>query len=111
MQQDLVNVWDKLAQINLFLNKKANEEDVKKSLNYYQKKLGSLYQRITSSDENNEDARIAKTNWFCLSCDKNLQNYQGKIGQHMVWDSMPIKAGYSKYYNKEDKKSLPTLKR
>lgn len=35
MEQDLANFWDKLAEINLFLNKKANEDDVKKSLTYY----------------------------------------------------------------------------
>lgn len=111
MEQDLANFWDKLAEINLFLNKKANQDDVKKSLTYYEKKLANIYQRINSSDENNQDARIAKTNWFCLSCDKNLHNYQGKVGQHIVWDSMPIKPGHAKFYNKEDKKSLPTLKR
>lgn len=111
-EQDLSNMWDKLAEISLFLSKKANEEDIKKNLTYLEKKLAALYQRMTATDEGNEDARIAKTNWFCLSCDKGLTNYQGKIGQHMVWDSMPIKANYTKYYNKdENKKSLPTLKR
>lgn len=66
---------------------------------------------MNSREDNNDDARIAKTNWFCLSCDKNLQNYQGKVGKHIVWDSMPMKTGFSKMTTKEDKKSLPTLKR
>jgi hypothetical protein len=37
------------------------------------------------SEDNTEDARIAKTNWFCLSCDKSLLGYQGKIGKHIAW--------------------------
>lgn len=95
----------------MFLNKKINEDDVKKNIIYLEKKLSSLYNYITTSDENNEDARIAKTNWFCLSCDKNLQNYQGKIGRHIIWDSLPMKgSGFTKYL-KDEKKSLPSLKR
>lgn len=34
LEQDFVGLWDKLAEINLFLNKKANEDDVKKSLSF-----------------------------------------------------------------------------
>jgi hypothetical protein len=44
-----------------------------------------------------------------LSCDKNLNSYQGKIGKHIVWDTMPLK-GVNKV-GKEDKKGLPQLKR
>jgi chromosome segregation ATPase len=111
LDQDLAGLWDKLAEVNLFLHKKANEEDVRKNLGYLEKKLAAIYQKITSSEEANEDARLAKTNWFCLSCDKTLHNYQGKVGQHIVWDSMPVKAGYNKHHGKEDKKGLPILKR
>jgi hypothetical protein len=63
-----------------------------------EKKLSNLYNHITNTDENNEDARVARTNWFCLSCDKNLQNYQGKIGRHVIWDCLPVKgAGLTRY--------------
>ena len=74
------------------MGKKANEEDIRKNLNFLEKKIAAIMNRMSSNDENTEDARIAKTNWFCLSCDKNLSNYQGKIGKHVAWDSMPIKA-------------------
>ena len=97
--QEIVSIWDKINEVNLFLNKKINEDDVKKNFGYLEKKLASLYGYITKTDENNEDARVARTNWFCLSCDKNLQNYQGKVGRHIIWDSMPIKgAGLTKYF-------------
>ena len=111
LDQDISNIWDKFSEINLFLNKKANEEDIKKNLNYLEKKLAAIYNRLLNTDENTEDARIARTNWFCLSCDKNLNNYRGKIGKHIVWDSMPIKTGYAKFYPGEEKKGLPVLKR
>lgn len=62
------------------------------------------------AEEGTQDARIARTNnWYCLSCDKNLNSYQGKIGKHIVWDTMPLK-GINKI-GKEDKKVLPQLKR
>ena len=62
------------------------------------------------SDDNTEDARIAKSNWICLSCDKNLVGYQGKIGRHVVWDQMPLKGFMKNTIEKVDKKSLPSLK-
>ena len=96
-----MGIWDKFTEINLFLGKKANEEDTKKSLSFLEKKIAALMSRFSSNEENTEDARIAKTNWFCLSCDKNLSNYQGKVGKHVPWDSMPIKPEYTKYYQKD----------
>lgn len=59
------------------------------------------------AEENTEDARAAKKSWFCLSCDKNLLGYQGKLGKHVVWDQMPLK-GTAK--NPIEKKALPSLK-
>lgn len=50
---------------------------------------------------------MARTNWYCLSCDKNLMSYQGKVGKHVVWDTMPLK-GVVKGLDK--KSSLPSLK-
>lgn len=31
-----------------------------------------------------EDACIARKNWVCLSCEKSLDKYQGKIGTHLA---------------------------
>ena len=30
-----------------------------------------------------EDACIARKNWICLSCDKKLDAYKGKLGPHL----------------------------
>lgn len=63
---------------------------------YLEKKINRLNSSVFKNDDNTEDARIARSNqWNCLSCDKNLHSYQGKLGKHIVWDSMPLK-GVSK---------------
>lgn len=107
-QQEIANLWDKLNEINLFLTKKADFEDTKKNIIYLQKKINRLGAHLLKTEDNTEDARIAKTSWFCLSCDKNLVGYQGKLGKHIVWDSMPLK-GANKNVN--EKKIFPSLKR
>ncbi len=43
-----------------------------------------------------------------MSCDKNLHSYKGKVGKHIVWDTMPSKT-VSK--NSVEAKGLPLLKR
>ena len=91
VSQDIANLWDKINEINLFLGKKADSDDIKKNLIYLEKKINRLNAHRMKGEDNTEDARIAKTNWFCLSCDKNLLGYQGKIGRHVVWDQMPLK--------------------
>ena len=32
--QEIVSIWDKINEVNLFLNKKINEDDVKKNFGY-----------------------------------------------------------------------------
>ena len=93
------------------MGKKANQEDTKKSIAYLEKKLSMLANNFMSNDENTEDARIARSNWFCLSCDKSLHNYAGKVGRHVVWDTLPMRTNGSKFMLKEEKKPLPVLKR
>ena len=34
---------------------------------------------------------IVKKNWTCISCDKNVEKFNGKIGQHLNWDSINSK--------------------
>lgn len=99
-------MWDKINELNVFLGKKGDAEDIKKNLIYLEKKLNKIGAQLVKADDNTEDARIARTNWFCLSCDKGLMGYQGKLGKHIVWDSMPLKGTI-----KPEKKALPSLKK
>lgn len=41
--------------------------------------------------ESEEDATIARRNWFCLSCDRKLDKYQGKLGHHLVNSQLKTK--------------------
>jgi len=42
---------------------------------------------------------FVKKQWTCVSCDKHVEKYGGKVGGHLNWDSMnpkklsPTKAG------------------
>ena len=48
---------------------------------------------------NDDDALLVKKQWTCISCDKNLDKYNAKVGQHLNWDLLsskkisPTKAG------------------
>lgn len=44
-------------------------------------------QSITQEDE----ALLVRKQWTCVSCDKSLEKYQAKIGQHLNWETMPAK--------------------
>ena len=32
-----------------------------------------------------DDALLVKKQWTCVSCDKGLEKYGGKVGQHLNW--------------------------
>ena len=40
---------------------------------------------------NEDDALIVKKNWTCISCDKMVEKFSGKVGQHLNWDSVQPK--------------------
>lgn len=44
-------------------------------------------QSVTQEDE----ALIVRKQWNCVSCDKSLEKYQGKVGHHLNWESMSAK--------------------
>jgi hypothetical protein len=67
--------------------------------------LYSLENRVQSiilfiqNSTNEDDALFVKKQWTCISCDKNVEKYQAKVGQHLNWDNLsskkisPTKAG------------------
>lgn len=107
VSQEIANLWDKINEFGLFLGRKADSDDIKKNLVFLEKKISRLGAQLMKGEDNTQDARVARTNWFCLSCDKNLLGYQGKLGRHVVWDQMPLK-GVAK--GTIEKKGLPSLK-
>lgn len=48
---------------------------------FLEKKINYIFNTFLSLNE--EDARIARKSWFCLSCDRKLNTFTGKIGEHI----------------------------
>lgn len=44
--QEFINIWDKLNEVNLFINKKADQDDTKKTYLYLEKKINRLNNAI-----------------------------------------------------------------
>ena len=53
-------------------------------------KLQSIINYLQSM-VNEDDALIVKKNWTCISCDKMIEKFNGKVGQHLNWDSIQSK--------------------
>jgi hypothetical protein len=78
------------------MKKLADKSDTKKALIYLEKKINQLYVLITKEGgmkKGDMDALISKRPlfWSCLSCDKNLDDYNGKLGEYKHWAMFPPK--------------------
>jgi hypothetical protein len=40
---------------------------------------------------NEDDALIVKKQWTCISCDRSVERFNGKIGPHLNWDLLANK--------------------
>ena len=69
--------------MNHLLDGKVDDEGLKKWMKHVDNKLAYIY-RIVNVDMAEEDAYLARKNWFCLSCDRKLEPYRGKLGNHMI---------------------------
>lgn len=105
---------ERLLRIEHLLEGKADTDGVKKLLTYLENKLSYLY-RIVNVEGNEEDALIAKKNWLCLSCDKKLDTYKGRIGSHLNHNQLKGKllesevAGGGMMFKSKSKYDLPTV--
>jgi hypothetical protein len=57
-----------------------------------------------------EDARIGKKNWFCLSCDRVLEGYTGKVGGYVPWERLEER-GQGKLGKMGRRRVLPSLEK
>ena len=98
------------------LEGKVDENGLKKWMKYIDNQLKILY-RIVNVESNEEDAYIAKKNWFCLSCDRKLEPYKGKVGHHMASGQVRGKAidheviGGGMLFRNRSKFELPQCKK
>lgn len=60
-----------MLKLGHLLEGKVDEDGLKKWMKYVDNQLRVLY-RIVNADNGEEDAYIARKNWFCLSCDRKL---------------------------------------
>lgn len=76
-------LFEQSQELRLYVAKKADQEDTKKQLLYIERKLREVYEVLKDEEK---DAVIAKKNWFCLSCDRVLEGYSGKVAEFVPWD-------------------------
>ena len=107
---------DSIKRLEHLLGSKADMDSVKKLIAYIENKINYVFQMVSATNE--EDALIARRNWFCLSCDKKLENYRGKIGQHLSSSHQikgePLKqevVGGGMSLRSKSKVDLPTVNR
>ena len=72
---------DAIKRLEHLLAGKADIDSMKKLINHVEGKINYVFHMMTSESE--EDAIIARKNWFCLSCDKKLESYRGRVGAHL----------------------------
>jgi len=72
----------------------ANKSETKKALFYLEKKINELYMMINPDDKKGEmDGLLSKKPlfWSCCSCDKDLDQFQGRLGEYKNWKVFPPK--------------------
>lgn len=76
------------------IKKLANKDDTKKALGYLEKKIADLYLLVNPDNKDKEqDGLLVKRPlfWSCVSCDKDLDQYQGRLGDYKNWKVFPPK--------------------
>ena len=75
--------------------KVSNKNETKKALIFLEKKINTLIQSLTS-DDGEKDGLLATKGWKCISCTKDLGDYEGKLDQFKAWSVFPAKEANSK---------------
>ncbi|EAR85542.3 kinase domain protein (macronuclear) [Tetrahymena thermophila SB210] len=94
-------IMSKLDQVaEAILKKCADKSETKKALIYLEKKINQLFFLLQELKGNGngkdkpreEDALLARKQlWSCVSCDKALDEYNGRLGDHKYWGQFPPK--------------------
>lgn len=76
--------------------KYASKMETKKALIYLEKKINAIIQSTHAEDDadRERDGSVAAKGWKCISCAKDLADYEGK--NYKVWTGFPAKDPNSK---------------
>jgi hypothetical protein len=80
-------------EIKAEVEKKADHETVKKSFLFVENKLNQIVTVMVHNGqtETDGDSLIAKKHWSCLSCDKNLDKFEGKLSDVRFTSTFPAR--------------------
>ena len=56
-----------------------------------QKKINSVIQNFFAEEEGERDGLLAGKSWKCISCSKDLGEYEGKLDKYKAWSIFPTK--------------------
>lgn len=62
-----------------------DSDAVKKNLLFLENKVNQVI-AIMIANEGEAEATMARRGWACLSCDKNMEKFDGRQGDHKSWN-------------------------
>lgn len=76
-------IRSELDELRAEVDRKADHESVKKSFLFVENKVSQIVNVMIQNGQTEPegDSLIAKKHWSCLSCDKNLDKFEGRLGE------------------------------
>jgi hypothetical protein len=68
----------------------AYKSETKKALIFLEKKINCIVQSLSGEDVD-KDALVTTKGLRCISCTKDLGEYEGKLDQYKPWSVFPVK--------------------
>ena len=99
-EDDLLGYQQKIFQkideiVGALVKQLANKNETKKALFYLEKKITELYMLINPEGKDKAELENLLSKkplfWSCVSCDKDLEQYQGRLGDYRNWKVFPPK--------------------
>lgn len=83
---------------NSTAKKAADKLETKKGLIFLEKrvlnsrmKINKVVMSMYGDDDNEKDALFATKGWKCISCTKDLKEYEGRLDKFKPWAVFPAK--------------------
>lgn len=76
--------------MNMLGKKFADKLETKKGLVFLEKRINKIVTTVFGDDED-KDALFATKGWKCISCTKDLKEYEGRLDKFKPWAVFPAK--------------------